>query len=366
MASDVAPASPIFRLEEHALAVDPRVIEAEFDRIWRDTARAGADDSSTRVRVLNLVAITSSEEGRGRFEDMMQLLPQRHPCRGILVAAQDSHDRLNAVISAHCWRSGTSRGHVCSEEVLLTGSPQQERELASAVLALLVTDLPVTVWLMDEAAPTHTLGARLLDSSDAAVIDSGRSREPRSAFERALALREEYGVTCHDLAWGRLSTWRALSAQLFDGEDGAREIGLIESIEVRGGSGARFADALLLAAWLANGLRLTLADCSVDGERCDAALYDGTRHVRLRIDHGAPDGVEAVRIRTSDAEFRIERHAVSGHVHVRESWDSGSTQRVVDQHPHDDASIIERALDGAITAASVYEDALRTAIALCG
>jgi glucose-6-phosphate dehydrogenase assembly protein OpcA len=365
VAPDVAPPSPIVRLEEHALAVDPRAIEDEFDRIWRDTAGPGGDDSSTRVRVLNLVAVASSHEGRARFEAVMQLLPQRHPCRGILALAE-SDERLNAVISAHCWRAGSSRGHVCSEEILLTGAPQQERELSSAVLALLVTDLPVAVWLMDEAAPTKLIGARLLDSSDSVILDSARSAEPRAAFDRALSFREQYGVICHDLAWGRLSTWRALCAQLFDGEDGAREIDQIDSIEVRGGSGARSPDALLLAAWLTNGLRLTLADVSADGDRCDAALYDGTRQVRLRIGPGAADGLDAVRIRTADADFRIERHADSGHVHVRESWDSGSTQRVVDQHPHDDASIIERALDGAITAASVYKDAVNTAIALCG
>ncbi len=363
MAPDVA---PLERLEDHATAVDPRAIEDEFGRIWREASGAGSDESSIRVRVLNLVAIASSDDDRDRFEDVMQVLPQRHPCRGLLAVAAPAYDRLGATISAHCWPSGSARRHVCSEEVVLTGALHQQRELASVVLALLVPELPIAVWLMGEPALRGDLAARVLDAADSALLDSARFADLRAAYLGALALREERGLRCADLAWGRLSVWRALIAQLFDGDDGARELDQIRAIEIRGGDGLRSSEALLLGAWLAARLGLALADAKVDGQRLNAAFYDGTREVRLGI---APGGgrwaLDEVRLRTLDADFLIERHADSGHMHVRENWDSGSLRRIVEQSPSDDASVLALMLDGA-SASDVYEEALRMALALLG
>lgn len=360
MAPDVA---PIERLEEHAMAVDPRAIEDEFGRIWLEASSTGADESSVRVRVLNLVAIASSEEDVTRFEDVMQVLPQRHPCRGLMAVAAPAYDRLGATISAHCWRSGGARRQVCSEEVLLTGASHQQRELASAVLALLVPEVPVAVWLMGEPALRGDLAARVLDAADSALLDSAQFADVRAAYRSALALLEERDVRCADLAWGRLSVWRALIAQLFDGEHGARELDQIRSIEIRGAAGARSSEALLLGAWLAARLGLALADSKIDGGRLDAAFYDGTRELRLSIASGGALAIDDVRMRTFDADFLIERHADSGHMHVRENWDSGSTRRIVEQSPSDDASVLALMLDG-ISTNDVYEEALRMALTL--
>ena len=363
MAQDVA---PLERLEDRTTVVDPQAIEEEFARVWRDASVADSDESSIRVRVLNLVAIASSDDDRDRFEDVMQVLPQRHPCRALLAVTAPAYDRLGATISAHCWPAGGALRHICSEEVLLTGAPHQQRELASAVLGLLAPELPTAVWLMGEPALRGDLAPRVLDAADTVLLDSSRFASLREAYQEALALREEHGARCADLAWGRLSVWRALLAQLFDGEDGARELDQIRTIEIRGGAGVQFSEALLLGAWLAARLGLAIADSKVDGERLDASFYDGSREVRLVI---APDagGLALVetRIATLDAEFVIELHGDSGHMHVRESWDSGSMRRIVEQSPADDASVLALLLDGAM-ATDVYEEALRMALALLG
>jgi glucose-6-phosphate dehydrogenase assembly protein OpcA len=353
------------RLQQEGLEVDPRAIEAEFDRIWRETAGAGADQSSIRVRVLNLVAIATGEDGRRRFDDVMEELAERHPCRAILAATTDDGEPpLSATISAHCWRAAGAQTHVCSEEVELTGAAREGRRLASAALPLLVPDLPVVVWLMDEPAAHGEVAGWLIDAADAVILDSGRHGDPASALALALAWRRDHGVTSHDLAWGRLSAWRALIAQLFDGADGAREIDQLRDIEVRGGAGG-WGDALLLAGWLASRLGLALADTSRSEAARAASFYDGTRHVAMRIIDGAgATRVERVRIVTADAEFVVEHHGQSGHMHVRENWDSGSTRRTVEQEPLSEAAVIDRALDGGTSTSVVYEEAARLAIAL--
>jgi len=58
MASNV---TPIERLEDRPIGISPAAIEAEFTRLWRETAEPGLDDSSVRLRTMNFVAVGPSE-----------------------------------------------------------------------------------------------------------------------------------------------------------------------------------------------------------------------------------------------------------------------------------------------------------------
>jgi glucose-6-phosphate dehydrogenase assembly protein OpcA len=360
VAPDVA---ALERLEDQEIALDVRAIEEEFARIWRETARASEDQAAVRVRVMNLVAVGSDAADIERFEEVMQVLPQRHPCRGVFAVAASPHERLAATISAHCWRTSTAKRHVCSEEVMITAAPNQERHVASAVLGLLVPDLPVSVWLMGDAAAPGGLAGRLLDAGDSIIVDTGRAASLRDAYAAIRRMSEASDAHCLDLAWARLATWRALVAQLFDGDAGARELDQIVEIAIEGGSaGGVSSEAVLLGAWMASRLDFAPADVAVAADSIVAALYDGTRSVRLRI---APSTTALARImvRTSDAQFEVELRAESGHMHVRETWDSGSTQRMVDRPPDDEGTMIGQALDslGELTA---YREALDVASTL--
>lgn len=52
-------------------------------------------------------------------------------------------------------------------------------------------------------------------------------------------------------------------------------------------------------------------------------------------------------MRTSEAEFVVQTHTESGHMHVREEWSDDSNHRTVAQVPTDDASVVGEALDDA-------------------
>jgi glucose-6-phosphate dehydrogenase assembly protein OpcA len=239
---------------------------------------------------------------------------------------------------------------------VLTGAPQHEPEVASAVLGLLVTELPVAVWLMGEPA-LGGLGSRLFDEGDMVIVDSGRAHALAGAYAAIAAIEQEHTVGCLDLAWARIGAWRALVAQMFDGDAGTRELQQITHIDVSGGAGAGAfsSDALLLGAWIASRLDFTLADATARDGAVHAALYDGTRGVRLTIVPGAM-AFDRLSLRTPDAEFVLERHGESGHVRVRETWDSGATHRLVERPPDDDGTMLAQLLDGTGDLAT-YRDA---------
>ncbi len=362
MASDV---TPIERLAEHAVSIDPSEIEAEFTRIWQETAAGGADESSIRLRVLNFVGIGIGKEAEVQFEAVMGALPERHPCRGILAVSSLSEDTVEASIAAHCWRGAGGGRHVCSEEVLLRAGPGQEHALASAVHGLLVPEVMVAAWLIGPPLLETSLALELLESADRVFLDSAEASEPADAFTAAARARQQFDAVVSDLAWCRLATWRALIAQLFDKDEAVRELSRLKSIEIGSAGGAGSADALLLAGWLVSRLDLSVADISGRFGALEATLYDGIHAVRLWIapDEGASRGVRDVRIRTAGAMFHVELHEDSGHIHVREEWPENPVRRAVAWSEESDATLIADALDSEDDP-SVYADASTAALSL--
>ena len=362
MAPDVA---PIERLEDHPITVDPQAIEEEFAAIWRETAGAGIDESTTRVRVLNLVAVGESDDDAARFDAALEVVPQAHPCRGILALLRDGPAHVDATLSARCWRVGAAQRHVCSEEVLLTSGRDHEKELASLVRAVVVPEVPVALWTMAPPDAPQPLAGALMKLADRFMFDTDRAEDLARAYA---SIAQHAGVRRpiqSDLAWTRLASWRELTAQFFDGGDGARVLRQISSIQVVGGQGRVSSSAVLHAAWLTANLGLTIADANAGRRELHATLYAGSRSVHLSAVPGAQGShIESVRIVTGDAEFVLECHAESGHVHVREQWDGGANRRVVAQPPADEPSTLARTLDGVDGGARLYNDAVTTARSL--
>jgi glucose-6-phosphate dehydrogenase assembly protein OpcA len=367
MAPDVDAPTQLERIEDRPIAIDPAAIEGEFASIWQ--ASATGDASSVLLRTLNLVGVGPELWTVERFERVMERLPERHPCRGILAVFSDQQPRLEASISAHCWRTtGAGRQHVCSEEVLLRGKASDARALASTVLALLVAELPVAVWVIGEIDMKADAIARLLEAADSVFVDSADTPDASRGLRDALAAHDLHHVEIYDLAWRRLNAWRDLVAQFFDGEEGVRRLAGIQSIDISCGGDRPASEALLVAGWLVSRLGLSLADLDVHRAEITATLYDASRGVSLRISTDARKiarALDHVVLRTSDAEYVVQCHPESGHMHVREERAGESLHRTVGQVATDDATILCDALDDH-SDRDVFIDALRSAVSLLG
>lgn len=364
MAQDV---SAIERITEAPVSVEPADIEAQFNRIWDETTSGGLDDSTVRLRVLNLVGIAQSPDARARFEALMMELPERHPGRGIFADATSERGGVEASISAHCWRAPGGSRHVCSEEVTLTAPPAKQQALASAVLALLVPELPVAAWLIGGAVLEGDLVREVIEEADRVFIDTAGASDLRATFRSALHAAEEHSVELCDLAWCRSETWRSLVAQFFDSPERMRELSQLRSVRIVVGGERITSEALLLGGWFISRLGLTFADLDANERSIVATLYDRTRAVRVGLASGGPAGlpVQEVRIETDGASFLVEMHEANGHMHVREEWPDGPARQVVEQLPLDDAAILSDALDS-VDEPLLYLAALASAIELLG
>ena len=364
MASDVV---TIEQLEERPMTVEPRAIESEFTRIWRETAGGDNDGSSIRLRTLNFVALANDGAAEGKFSDAMQLLVERHPCRGILAVTSPEYSGLQASISARCWRTPGGSRHVCSEEVLLTGGVGQEQAVESAVLALLVPELPVAVWLIENADISRLLDTEIIGTADRLFFDSATAVDRRQAYRDIVRAGRDGDIELVDLSWARLAAWRALCAQFFDGADGMRQLSQITSIEIEHGGASRGGEALLLAGWVVSRLDLFIADVTQSADGVRATFYARSRGVDVSVSTDGSElaAIRRVRIKTTEAEFSAQLHPESRHLHISEQWDAEAGRRTVESLPTDDASVIAAALDDYVDP-KIYSDALTAATSLLG
>lgn len=362
MASDVA-ITPVL---DHPLQVRPDEVEAALDQLWRECAPANSDESTIRLRLLNFVVLGAEDDADGRFQGVMAALPARHPCRGILAMTLAGERSVAASIGARCWLVSGGGRHLCSEEITLTAAPGEERALASAVLALLVPEVGVTVWAMHGLPPAPALLDEVADAADQLYFDSAEAPDPISCWERGVSVASGCDLVLRDLAWQRTAAWRALVSQLFDYEDARAELRQLTSIVLGSGGSQPSAEALLMAGWLVSRLGITIADTSgVGSDGLTATLYDGSRGVRLAIAPAGDVPVRSIELCTEHATFTIDLDRGRGNMHVAETIAGRQSRRTVAYPADDDASLFVAALDGG-DEPSVYSDAVDAALSLLG
>jgi glucose-6-phosphate dehydrogenase assembly protein OpcA len=226
--------------------------------------------ATTLGRVLNLVIVTDDGTKTEAAIDAANEASHEHPCRVIVVArgVKKAAPRLDAQI-----RFGGDAG--ASEVVVLRLYGQLADEGASSVLPLLLPDTPVVVWWPSEppAVPAKDpIGAL----AHRRITDSANDKNPTRALER---LRTSYSSGDTDLAWTRLTRWRAYLAAALDLPPHEKVTGA----EVVGEADSPSTD--LLAAWLSTCLKIPVT-------RAKATYGEGIVEVRLERRSG---NVELVR-----------------------------------------------------------------------
>lgn len=212
-------------------------IAAEF---VKERRRAG---SPAMGMVLTLV-IVMREEDAERALEAARVASREHPARVLAVILGDGRGKgtINADVEVGT-RSWTG------EVAQLRLSGEVTRHAESVVLPLLLPDSPVVAWWASEApdAPGKDPIGRLAQRriTDAAAVSRGK----RQAMLRQC---EAYTAGNTDLAWTRITSWRAMLAAALDQHrvkiTGARVVG--EQISP---------SADLLAAWLSDRLRIEVS-----------------------------------------------------------------------------------------------------------
>ncbi|MEO6463104.1 MAG: glucose-6-phosphate dehydrogenase assembly protein OpcA [Candidatus Eisenbacteria bacterium] len=335
------------------LPVEVHALGAELRRLWETTGDPAGTDSTavTRTCTRNVIVLCHDTDAARAAATLVAGVADRYPSRAFIVRLDGDGppDRLEATLEAQCLVRAGGR-QMCCEQIVLAVGAAAGRRAASAIVPLLVPDLPVFVWSMD-ALPDwdDELLVRLLDVADRVLVDSRGVPDP-AALLADLALHERRDRwSPADFEWARLADWREAVAMLFEDPSLAARPPVVERVTVRHGRPGASA-AALLAGWVLD--RLEAA-----GERSAVAVsFEAT---------AGEGGVEGLGIELAGG-FRLEAERAPDGGTLRLGIAAPDACALPGRVPCDEASV-ERLLEDLLAAHAeepIYERALARAATL--
>ena len=306
-------------MSSSSVPADAGRVEQELRQLWRSEAEKSAAGPVLCSRTLNLIVYCRNFADVERATGLLDPIITQHPCRAIVVspAPPEAAEEIRAEVSASCLTSHAGNRYIGRELVSLAAKASAHRRLASMVRGLVLPDLPVFLWWRDAKLLGSPLFQQLSELAERIIVDSGGLEDLQADWPRVHALVGRPNTAVSDLAWSRLTSWRQLIAQLFDGPARASYLRRVHRIVVEFGNEPGVskipADALLLGAWLARQLGfkkprpLTLEDAA---EQHTAAGWELSRddfRLRIELRHGKRPGagVTAVFLTCEEAERAV-------------------------------------------------------------
>ena len=254
------------RQDELVLRFDDAIELGRITALLQQARERGGPGQET-VCTLNLVAIYFSAAQYERQREALELAGSVHPCRLLVLIGDELAKESSVTARVSVVRSG---GAISVERIVLVATGRAVRHLESAMLGLLLPELPmVAVW---GGRPQGDLLHRALESADRIITDSG-ARPPTYLSETAALV--ERGAPIGDLAWARIFPWQALAAEVLDLPNLREHRGHIQRARVTcaGGLGA---EGALLAGWMA--ARIKGIDVSLTAAGEAPAPAEGAAH----------------------------------------------------------------------------------------
>jgi glucose-6-phosphate dehydrogenase assembly protein OpcA len=238
----------------------------------------------TMGRVLTLVVCTLDSSEAEEAIDAANDASREHPCRVVVLARGDrsAPTRLDAQI-----RVGGDAG--AAEVIVLRLQGQLVNHENSVVIPFLLPDTPVVAW-WPRGAPEFPSRDSVGRLATRRITDATFAPDPQATIKKR---RGSYAPGDSDLAWSRITYWRALLAAAMD----EPPFEPVQSVSV---SGLRDEPALdILAGWLARRL-----GCPVYRQTGELRVELRRKSVSIAIAR-PQTGVTATLTRTGDPVQRI-------------------------------------------------------------
>ncbi len=269
------------------VAVDVASIEQQLRLLWKSASDQEGEGAIIRACSCNLIVFAETAAEAQRLLQVVDSVAEHHPSRSLITWADEEKD-MRAWISARCFAPISGGPQVCSEVILFAPGSHNGEATANTLISLLIPDLPVYLYLPSFASSSLELVARLAPWSTMLVMDS-RTRGATAIRGSYLLEFMKYPpseIQIRDLEWARITAWRDLVAQFFDGQDRlepASEIAAVDICATTAVPDEIPTAALLLAGWLSGGLGWTVGACERSGGRLTMRLSGHTGEVLLSI-----------------------------------------------------------------------------------
>ncbi|MFD2673900.1 glucose-6-phosphate dehydrogenase assembly protein OpcA [Gulosibacter bifidus] len=240
--------------------------ETNSSEIAREIVRLREKGGAVALgRVLTLVVVAGQNENEEAINAANHASGE-HPMRVIVVHTQlqEPESRLDAEI-----RVGSDAG--ASEVIVLHASGATAHDPAALVQPLLLPDAPIVTWWPEHSSlkPSET---RLGKMAQLRITDTHFSEHAEATL---VQLAEGYADGDTNLAWTRITRWRAQLAAVLD------QPPYLPVLRAEVDYSAPSTSTLLMAGWLAEFLQVPVTMHKVDGE-----VPGNLRAVRLYRENG--------------------------------------------------------------------------------
>ncbi len=224
-------------------------------------------------RVLTLI-IETEPQNLERAIAAANAASRLHPSRILVLVSrhESSESKLDAQI-----RVGGDAG--ASEVVVLNAFGKASSNAESLLTGLLLPDAPVVAWWPSECSSSPST-TEVGEIASRRITDSANQADPRAFL---VELAKNYQPGDGDMAWTRITLWRAQIAALFEQHLNRK----VESVTVIGAADSPSAD--LLAMWLQQRLGVK-------------ATFERT------LEGKAVDGISGVRVGFETGSLEVIRH----------------------------------------------------------
>jgi len=285
-------------LQEFALG-EPRPanvgeIEAGISAMWRTAAGAsGAESSVTHASALTLLVYVDCQKAAQEVSNLLAEVSRQNPCRAVVMVMdpQGSPPGVTASISAHCHMPVEGERQICSEQITLNARGETGPELASVVLPLTVSGLPIYLWWRAEDFAMAPYFDQIVRVTQHVIVDSARFAATGADLRALAAWIEKHSgrIRVSDLNWARTTPWREVVAQCFDSPDRRPYLHRISEVRIEyemesARLSTQRAQSLLLTAWLATRQKWQFQRSESRGENMPRALYFQTDGREVKVE----------------------------------------------------------------------------------
>jgi glucose-6-phosphate dehydrogenase assembly protein OpcA len=240
------------------MSLTAQAIEKDLTDLWKDPSEEGSKGLGVqKVYTTNLVTFAPDHAEGYRVEQIMNDLAEKHPGRYILIrpAADPTEPPLRYYVSGHCFFGAGRDKRVCCDLIKMVAQKDVIENLYGFTFSLLLPDLPVEFWWPTDLPYQNLFFDKMAEEASRVWVDSSKFKDPIQALARLSAFwHSRYPHTLlGDLNWVRIQRWRALIAEMFDGE-WAKYLGKVNKVSIAYGEGTQPTRGFFLACWIASRL----------------------------------------------------------------------------------------------------------------
>lgn len=299
-----------------------KTIEKELSELWQpgQEGNGSAGSGFHRNYTTNLVVYTSTREHCREAEAVLRELTPIHPGRFIMLCPTPEQEStlLRHHVSGHCVNNPERNKQMCCDIISLEAKSGALEELYGLTLSLLISDLPVEFWWVEDAPIDGNFFRQIADDSDRVWVDSSTFLHPSTAIASLAATWQGRfpNTVLADLNWLRFQRWRNLIAELFDGE-WTPYLLQIRHMTIEYGAGRQPTRSFFLVCWMAARLGWRYTGQPLDDFPDQIEFDSGSGPVTVAIKpvpvtDKIKDRLYAIRIHTGDTpkgEFSVVRES---------------------------------------------------------